>query len=234
MTATKGDAFLKWESCGKCNDRWRCFKHGKDCDRAVAKRSAAPDVMEVARNMVQSPDNWPPMRVKQVAEALLAACSEHQSTHVNITSAGTAIGKAKEILADYDAGRPLQVEGDGWLVRFAAYIVHRSEHQSDSAGAEIDQIKRAIKEAKDVGVAGISGRSWLLLVMAAEGYTVLASERVALREDLENARREAIEEAAKVAEAARKNYEPNGWASAACESIAFRIRSLATGARGDG
>jgi hypothetical protein len=38
-----------------------------------------PDVMEIARNMAQSPDNWPPMRVKQVAEALLAARSEHQS-----------------------------------------------------------------------------------------------------------------------------------------------------------
>lgn len=30
--------------------------------------------------------------------------------------------KAQEILADYDAGRPLQVNGHGWLVRFAAAI----------------------------------------------------------------------------------------------------------------
>mgnify|MGYP003577123162 FL=1 len=29
-----------------------------------------PDALEIARNMAQSPDNWPPMRVKQVAELL--------------------------------------------------------------------------------------------------------------------------------------------------------------------
>lgn len=33
------------------------------------------------------------------------------------------LAKAKEILADYEAGRPLQVKGDGWLVRFAASLV---------------------------------------------------------------------------------------------------------------
>ena len=39
---------------------------------------------------------------------------------------------------------------------------------------EMAEIRKAIQEAHDVGAAGISGRSWLLLVMAAEGYTVLA------------------------------------------------------------
>jgi hypothetical protein len=34
---------------------------------------SAPDVMEIARNMVQSPDNWPPMLVKRIAEIAVAA-----------------------------------------------------------------------------------------------------------------------------------------------------------------
>jgi len=51
-------------------------------------------------------------------------------------------------------------------------IVERSEHPSSD---EMAQIKAAIHEARAVGVAGISGRSWLMLVMAAEGYVVLTS-----------------------------------------------------------
>lgn len=30
------------------------------------------EVLTIARNMIESPDNWPPMRVKQVAEALIS------------------------------------------------------------------------------------------------------------------------------------------------------------------
>jgi len=41
---------------------------------------------------------------------------------------------------------------------------------------EMAEIRKAIQEAKDVGVLGISGRSWLMLVMAAEGYTILAGK----------------------------------------------------------
>lgn len=32
----------------------------------------------------------------------------------------TLLEKAKQIVSDYDAGRTLQVKGDGWLIRFAA------------------------------------------------------------------------------------------------------------------
>lgn len=42
--------------------------------------------------------------------------------------------KAREILADYAAGRPLQVRGDGWLVRFAA---------------EIERLRAALEEIRD-------------------------------------------------------------------------------------
>ena len=38
--------------------------------------------------------------------------------------------KALEILADYDAGRPLQVMGDGWLIRMSALL---SSHQAGKA-----------------------------------------------------------------------------------------------------
>ncbi len=34
-----------------------------------------------------------------------------------------ARAKAREILADYDAGRPLQVQGDGWLVRMSSALL---------------------------------------------------------------------------------------------------------------
>jgi hypothetical protein len=37
--------------------------------------------------------------------------------------AASNMEKAREVLADYQAGRPLQVTGDGWLVRFAVAIV---------------------------------------------------------------------------------------------------------------
>lgn len=39
-----------------------------------------------------------------------------------MTTDDQLLEKAREILADYDAGRPLQVKGHGWLVRFAAAI----------------------------------------------------------------------------------------------------------------
>jgi hypothetical protein len=34
------------------------------------------------------------------------------------------LAKAREILTDYNAGKPLNVEGHGWLIRFAVAYVH--------------------------------------------------------------------------------------------------------------
>jgi len=37
------------------------------------------DLIELARNMVQSPDNWPPMRVKAVAQAFLSEAAAREA-----------------------------------------------------------------------------------------------------------------------------------------------------------
>lgn len=42
--------------------------------------------------------------------------------------------KADEILRDYDAGKPLDVKGDGWLVRFAAHLSRLRAAPSPSQG----------------------------------------------------------------------------------------------------
>lgn len=41
--------------------------------------------------------------------------------------------KALELLADYRAGRPLQVIGDGWLIRFAACIAALSPNAKEES-----------------------------------------------------------------------------------------------------
>ena len=35
--------------------------------------------------------------------------------------------KAKEILKDYDAGRSLQVRGDGWLIRLCVAFIEQDK-----------------------------------------------------------------------------------------------------------
>lgn len=41
-----------------------------------SQATQGPAALEIARNMAQSPDNWPPMRVKQIAEIAVSALSK--------------------------------------------------------------------------------------------------------------------------------------------------------------
>lgn len=45
------------------------------------------DPIELARNMVQSPDNWPPMRVKAVAQAFLSEAAARGKVEEALKSA---------------------------------------------------------------------------------------------------------------------------------------------------
>lgn len=62
--------------------------------------------------------------------ALQTAAPETATERPEPASDAAVAAKAKEILADYDAGRRLQVEGDGWLVRFASAIVDRESKEA--------------------------------------------------------------------------------------------------------
>lgn len=66
------------------------------------------------------------------------------------------VEKAREILADYDAGRALQVNGDGWLVRMSGALVVKEMH--------LGQL-RSLSDmmAEDEGL-------WFVAQTAAEGY----------------------------------------------------------------
>lgn len=50
--------------------------NGTVFSQSITSAPPPPGVLEIARNMVESPDNWPPMRVKEVAEALIIAAGE--------------------------------------------------------------------------------------------------------------------------------------------------------------
>lgn len=64
-------------------------------------------------------------------------------------SSMTLLEKAKEILADYDAGRPIQVQGDGWLVRFAAFVLR------DQGSSEVCQTPPQVNRPENIRV-GVS------------------------------------------------------------------------------
>jgi hypothetical protein len=84
------------------------------------------------------------------------------------------LAKARKIIEDYDAGRPLDVVGDSWLMRFAtAYVRSRAVEATllealkqlrlnyvatlNAANAKIDQ-KSVVKA--DAAIAKAEGETW--------------------------------------------------------------------------
>lgn len=61
--------------------------------------------------------------------------------------------KADEVLVGYAAGRPLQVDGDGWLVRFAAHIAGGSDKDA-AASAMLAALHAAIPFIDTTGPLG--------------------------------------------------------------------------------
>lgn len=85
---------------------------------------------EVAKVRAYTPDNWVDAAFwawEQEQEdyrwvAVIETNTESVDEHAQDVADENLV-KAREILADYNAGRRLDVIGDGWLIRFAAQIV---------------------------------------------------------------------------------------------------------------
>jgi hypothetical protein len=111
----------------------------------MTDRSTSPDTLTIARNMAQSPDNWPPMRVKQVAEAYIAA------------DAGRVRAKALEEAAKV-ADEAAQHEREE-IAEAKKALDKQHDHNSYGAGydagalATAENIAEAIRGLKQEGVA---------------------------------------------------------------------------------
>ena len=92
--------------------------------------------------------------------------------------------KAEEILADYDAGRSLQIKGDGWLVRMSAALL-----ASETRMGRIRSLSDMM--AEDAGL-------WFIAQTAAEAYLQQEMRKLcALIEHKQEGASEALPEGAK-------------------------------------
>ena len=117
--------------------------------------------------------------------------------------------------------------------------------------SDVERMREALEELVNAAAHDLSmnqsdneeGCGWWSVrcenaIRAARALLSLSREREtcsAARSEHQSAGRDSVlEEAAKVADEAMANYEPGGWGEAACESIAFRIRSLKQEGGGNG